>query len=408
MLVLLRIALRNVIRNRRRSLLTLVAVFLATGLMVASRGVLNGLQASIKEGVVNAQTGAVQIHKKGFLTTLQTTPLELDIPADEEFLARIRAVPGVTAAAARIPFGGMINVGDNTLFSLLFAFDPVAEPRVCPQRFDIVDAGRPLDARTPDGVALSAELLRRFGARQGDKVTLISGDRDGVLNAADVTVTGVLGRSALPTPDQKVAYLTLSQAQSLLRMEGRCTEIAVATARIAEADEVAVRLRAVLGPEYEVVTWHDVAAFVDDVVALQDIVITVIGYILLIVALIGIANTILLNVLERTREIGTMVSLGLRRRQLLALFLLEAALLGLLGCLAGASAGGLFVWHFGSGAGIPIQIPGTGRPLLVHTFVTAPYLAAVLGVVLLGTQLSALYPAWWASRLRPVQALSHA
>src|SRR5438045_7939228 len=80
MLMLLRIALRNVVRNRRRSLITLSAVFLAIGIMVATRGLLNGLQGAIREGVVKSQTGAIQIHKKGFLGSLQATPLDLDIP----------------------------------------------------------------------------------------------------------------------------------------------------------------------------------------------------------------------------------------------------------------------------------------------------------------------------------------
>ena len=408
MLMLLRIALRNVIRNRRRSLITLSAVFLAIGIMVATRGLLNGLQGAIREGVVKSQTGAIQVHKKGFLSSLQTTPLELDIPADEAFLGKIRAVPGVTAAAARIPFGGMINVKDDTLFALFFAFDPVAEPLVCPQRNDIVEKGVPLSAAAPDGIDISDELVRRLGAKPGDTVTLLTGDHDGVLNGVDVKVAGLLGTTTLPMPDHKIAYMTLSQAQSLLRMEGRATEIAVAIANMDQLDAVAAQLRQVLGPEYEVATWHDVAAFVDDIIKIQNWMISLIGYILLIVALIGIANTMLLNVLERTREIGTMMSLGMHRRDIRWLFIFEAALLGILGATAGAIAGCLFVLRYASGKGLSIPIPGTGKPLVVHLFITAPYLATIFAVVVVGAAVAAAYPAFWASRLRPVQALAHA
>ena len=122
---------------------------------------------------------------------------------------------------------------------------------------------------------------------------------------------------------------------------------------------------------------------------------------------IGIANTMLLNVLERTREIGTMVSLGMRRRQIRALFIFEAALLGVLGATAGAIAGMLVVLRFGGERGMSIPIPGTGKPLLIHLFMTAPYLAWIFAIVVVGASLAALYPAIWASRLRPVQALAH-
>ena len=92
MFALFRIALRNVTRNRRRSMITLSAVFLALTVMVGVRGLLNGLQATIREGVIYGQTGALQIHKKGFLKSMQPG-LDLDIPADEAFITKIRAVP---------------------------------------------------------------------------------------------------------------------------------------------------------------------------------------------------------------------------------------------------------------------------------------------------------------------------
>src|SRR5579871_952414 len=113
MLPLIRIALRNVLRNRRRSLITLFAVFLSLAVMVFIRGFLNGMQATIREGVIYGQVGALQVHKKGYLAAMQGG-LDLDLPADEAFLGKIRAVPHVRDATARIPFGGMVNANDQT------------------------------------------------------------------------------------------------------------------------------------------------------------------------------------------------------------------------------------------------------------------------------------------------------
>ena len=119
---LLRIAFRNVLRNRRRSIITFSAVFLALGVMVGLRGFLNGMQATIRESVILGQTGALQVHRKGFLKSVNTSSLDLDLPTDEAFMGRILGVKGVKAATARIAFGGMANANDTSAVALFSAY----------------------------------------------------------------------------------------------------------------------------------------------------------------------------------------------------------------------------------------------------------------------------------------------
>jgi putative ABC transport system permease protein len=407
MLPLIRIALRNVVRNRRRSLITLSAVFLALTVMVGVRGLLNGLQATLKESIILGQTGAVQVHKKGFLKAMQGMPLELDVPADDAFLGRIEKVPHVTAVAARIPFGGMVNAHDQTVFSLFQALDPAREAKVCPRRFERVDRGGPLDPRTATGGDFTNPILTRTGTRLGDTVALLTNDRDGVLNAAEAQVIGAMPEPGLIAADKKVAFLPLGLAQELLRMPGRATELAVAVDDLGRVDEVAAGVRAAVGPDYEVSSWHDVAAFVDDVIKNQDATLGLISNTFLLMALLGIANTMLMSVRERTREIGTMMAVGVRRRQILGLFLLEAAILGLAGGLLGLAAGGAFVHHY-QAPGITIRMTGSTSSIVLHPFIQAPYVLRVFVTATVGAALAALYPAYRASRLRPVEALTRA
>src|SRR5262245_21603979 len=132
--VLLLIALRNVLRNRRRSLITFSAIFVALGVMTSIRGCLNGLQTTILDTVILGQTGALQVHRKGYSAAMLSSSLSMDIPADEAFLARITAIPGVIGAAARINFSGIANAHDITAFAQFTAIDPQNETRVCPRR----------------------------------------------------------------------------------------------------------------------------------------------------------------------------------------------------------------------------------------------------------------------------------
>jgi putative ABC transport system permease protein len=121
--------------------------------------------------------------------------------------------------------------------------------------------------------------------------------------------------------------------------------------------------------------------------------------------LLGVANTMLMSVFERTREIGTMMAVGVRRRQILALFLLEAALLGLMGGMLGAAAGVGLVHGLARGGGVSIKAGSMTAPLHVYPWVSVEYISLVLVVAAGGATLAALWPSLRASRLRPIEAL---
>ena len=401
----LRIAARNVVRNRRRSLFTLLAMFLALSVMVMVRGMLNAMNASVRDNLVAGQLGALQVHRSGYLKAITAGPLDLDVPADAAFLARLRALPHVVAVAPRIPFAGTVHAHDRSGFALFFAVDPVEEAKVCPQRFSSLVSGRALGPGAPAGALLTPQLLARVGAAQGEHVDLLGADRDGVLNAVEVEVTGTVADAGVMVAEKKVLYLPLAVATELLRMPGRATELAIAVDEYAHVDAVAASLRAALGPDYQVSTWHDLIRFVDDTMEKQDIAVSWVANTFLLVALLGIANTMLISVRQRTREIGTMMAVGMRRRQILGLFLVEAAILGLSGGALGIAAAGALVHHFGA-VGIQMRVTGGTSVFELRPYLTTGWVIGTFLIAALGITLAALYPALRASRLRPIEALS--
>jgi putative ABC transport system permease protein len=412
MWTLIRIAVRNVARNRRRTLMTLAALFVGVGVMVSMRGLLNGLQRALITNVALGQTGALQVHKAGYMANVLSTPLRLDFPV-AEVLPRIVAEPGVTAAAPRINFAGMVSAGDQTLFMAAAAVDPTLEPRVTPLRAKALEPGSRFFATgDADGVVLTADLARSVGIKLGGEVSVLSSDRDGALAGEPAHLAGLLDLG-LPG-EKKVALLPLPLAQRLLKMDGparaggpsgRATEIAVAVDPVEGADAVAAGLRAHLGPTYEVHTWADVATFVRQAMDRQDFVITLIAYAFMLLMLLGVANTMLMSVVERTREIGTMMAVGVRRAKILALFVLEALAIGAVGGTCGGLAG-LAVVALLARRGLAFSFPGSRVPFTLTPFLTAGSLAQVVLMATAGAGLFALYPAFRASRLRPVQALA--
>ena len=189
-------------------------------------------------------------------------------------------------------------------------------------------------------------------------------------------------------------------------MKGRVTELAVAVENLDELERIAGDLRKELGPQYEVHTWQELQPFVRDIISRQRYVMGLICVILFVIIITGIINTMLMSVFERVREIGTMLAVGTRRWQVVSLFLLEGAVLGLVGGLVGALVGGAVTLWLGH-RGIVLPAPGAQADSIIRPFVSGLYLVRAVGMATVGASLAALWPAYRAAKLRPVEALAH-
>jgi ABC-type lipoprotein release transport system permease subunit len=199
--------------------------------------------------------------------------------------------------------------------------------------------------------------------------------------------------------------VTLPAAQRLLDLDGRVTELAVAVAPGYRSDEVAERLRAALGPDFEVFGWEQLIPEIADVNMRQRQVLGVVAALLMTLVVFGIVNTMLMCVRERIREIGTMTALGMRPSQVLALFIEEALLIGMVGG-AGGFAIGVAVSAFLGRIGIPL---GSTSPLLADGLRPAfdlGYAVFVMGGSALVAAAAGFAPAYKAARLKPVDALA--
>ncbi|MFL5349258.1 MAG: ABC transporter permease [Hyalangium sp.] len=407
-----RLAVRNVARNRRRSLITLSAVLLGVTAVLVTRGIMDGFLRMVVDDVVQGRTGALQIHPAGYMASIEALPLEPSLPYDEALLSRIQAVPGVAGVSGHLIFSGLVSNGLSQTTFLGRGLDLAREKQAVP-RFgvEVRAGGRVLAPGDHAQALLGSELARSFKAvptnqkAEGmvDRVTLAASSPKGRANSLDVAVEG-LTESTLPFENKRVVAVPLKLAQELLGMEGRVTELAVAVEDLGELDQVAERLRAALGPAYEVHTWQELQPFVRDILRRQKFMLALISTILFVIILTGIINTMLMSVFERVREIGTMLAVGVRRRQVLGLFLLEAAVLGLVGGVGGVGLGAAIVGVLAA-RGIAMENLGTGGPVLLRPELDLPFVAMAFAVAVVGAVVAAAWPAWKASRLNPVDAL---
>ncbi|MFZ5467816.1 MAG: ABC transporter permease [Myxococcota bacterium] len=404
-------AFRNVRRNRRRSLITLAAIVLGVTMVTVMRGFMEGAQVLMVDDAVRGKSGALQIHRKGYLANAASDPTALAMRHGGALVEQMRAVKGVTAVAGRLRFSGLVSNGvSQTMFSGR-GVDLAEEPKVCPRAVaGVADGGEALREGDQGQALLGFELARSFGlAVAVDKrptVNLQSSSPEGRANSLEVQVKG-LTVSNLPFENKRVVTVPLATAQSLLGMEEQVTEYVLAVDDLSRVDRVAESLRAALGPEYEVHTWKEVMPFVRDVVNRQNFVLGTVAVVLFVIVLTGIINTMLMSVFERVREIGTMLAVGVRRRQVLWLFVLEAGVLGVAGGSAGAALGSAAVGVLGA-VGLPVQLSGTSGSSMLRPSVSAVFVAVAVLIAFIGALLAAAYPAYRASRQNPVDALRSA
>lgn len=396
------LALRNLARHRRRTLVTAAAIAFGSLAVVVLQGFVNSFVLHLQEESVLTQVGALQVCRRGFLGS--SDPLQLSFADAPALRERIRAVPGVAAVAPRLAFDGLLSNGAEATMFVATAIEPLAEDAVCPRRRAKVAAGtRPLGPDDRRGAIVGKALADALGGEPGSTLVLQAAGARGATNALDVTVQGFLPLTVDPNESKRSVIVSLDLAQSLLRLPGRITQYAVRVEDLAQTEEIAAALRAALGEDFEVTTWRQMDPGTAERTQVMAFVLVFIGGILLLLVASAILNTVLISVYERVREIGTMLAVGVRRRQVRALFLWEAAWLGLASALVGVGLGRALLalitaarieWH-----------PPDGTRMTLHPHVGPGFLAFVVAFAALGTVASALYPAWKASRLRPVEAL---
>lgn len=399
----LALALRNIGRNKARSALTIGAITFSVAMTILLSSMVSGMRNMMMDDIILGRTGAIQVHRAGYFDARDNQPLELDMEHGGELQKRLESVPGISSVAPRITFSGLVNNGAQATMFIGQAISPEEESRTLPLSNRDV-SGRPVTGGEKRSAVVGLSLAEALGVGVGGTVVLQASSREKKENAMDLAVGGT-NHNSNPMESKRLVYVSLDFAQELLGMQGRVTEYALAVAERDRIDELAASVRTALGPEYEVHAWHELRPGLLDVLDLQRAIFTFIAVVFLVISVIGVVNTMLMSVMERTREIGTMVAVGVRRDQISRLFLMEAGAQALIGGALGVTVGVGVALLVGSQGGVPIMEPGGTVPLRLTPAVSTSFAIGVVAAATLGATLAAFWPASRASGLRPVDAL---
>lgn len=407
--MLLGLAARNVFRNRRRSVLTVLSVIIGVTGFNLFQGYQSDTLGSLADSAVYGETlGHLVIMKEGALTRGKVdeaayilTGADLAVVADV-----VGRIPEVAFIAPRLLLEGLVTNGRASIVFYGLGMDPATYQRFR-ARFHYGGTGAELTPERPRGGQIARDMAAILHLEVGDGVTLFSSTMAGRLNAVDMDVIGIFDTGSAATNDKFVAA-PLALARELYRTDG-AHQVAVVLNRPERAAAVAAVMAAALrerGLAVDVRDWESMSAFFRGVRQLYGLIFGFLFLIVVTVVLMSVLNTMTMAVMERVREIGTLRALGMRPGAVQRLFAAEGLLLGLIGT-AGAAVATLAVGGLINAARITYRPPGISAEVPLYV---ALDLAAIVGNGLLVAALCgliSLLPARRTTRVDVVQALRH-
>jgi putative ABC transport system permease protein len=402
-MLMLRVAFRNIFRQKRRSLLTFLTIFFGFVLSSLAIGVTFGTFNGVVDSFTRTNLGHIQIHEKNYLDRPALYRTVDDIPRVSRLLA---SLPEVEAWAPRCYAAGLASLGDKTSGVQVIGIDPERENGA--SRFNQkIKEGRVFRPDSSKEVILGAGLAKYLKAKPGDEVVIVSQAADGSIANDAYRVVGLLD-SGNPESDRIAFYLPLKSAQELFVLDGRAHEIIVVARRLDQVDALAGRItKGLQNPGLSVQTWKEFARSFYQYMMRDRRNHKTMTYIILMIVAIGVLNTILMAVLERRREYGILKAIGTKPRHIFTLILLEANFLALLAVATGsilslALNGYLAVHGFQYAQDFTFAGMQFSR---VYSALNVEVFAIPAVTILVFTSLVAFFPALKASRLDPARTM---
>lgn len=398
------LALRNLSRNRGRSLVGVLTVASGVVAFLLAGGFIAWIFQDLREATIHSQLGHAQIVRPSFLDKGIADPYAFLLPSDSLQLPVLEGFPGVVSIAPRLVFSGLIGRGDATVPFVGEGIDPGKE-RPISSRIEVL-AGEDLISIDERRVLLGEGLSKSLGAAPGDTVVLLTTTSTRSTNAIELKVAGIFA-TATKEYDDSAIRVPIGVARKLMRVDGATSWVVVLESTEKTGGFVdAARERLPVG-EFQVVHWTELADFYNKTVVLFSKQVNVVKIIIGLIIVLTITNTLTMSVLERTTEIGTSLAIGLRGRLVMRLFVIEGLLIGIAGGSLGVAVGYLLAQAI-SLIGIPMPPPpGMAHGYIGQIIVTGGLAIDAYLLALVTTLLASVLPAWKAGRMNVVDALRY-
>ncbi len=361
--------------------------------------------------VTDSMLGHLQVHRKGFVASIETLPLNLNLK--EGAIGRLDKIlneqPEIEAYSPRVKFGGMFSNFTETSSIRLNAIYPEKEFKTVPLLPGRIVEGR--EELAPGKILIPELLARGMKVKTGDTVVIVATNADGSVNGKQFIVAGIL--SSATGPGGRDGYIHMDDAREILRMDGQqVSEYAIRLKDFGNLTAFNKKLDGLLAQElnkqekpiFELHTWEKLSPFFN-IARMIDIMTFFIKLMLIAIVLISIMNVMIMAVYERIREIGTIAAIGTLPGKILNMFVIEGFCMGVVGAIIGDIVGIALVniinlfkisYDFGQQKGLLLQASVQPADVLMISI-----------TVIIVSVVASLQPAFKASRMEPIKALRH-
>ncbi len=403
MIQLLKMAFRDLGRNRRRSFFSALALGIGLALLLLMASVVTGEMRGAMDSSIKLQSGHVQVRAKTYDENKTSLKWEDLIVNPDQIAAQIAALSPVQVATPRLFASGIVASGDTSVGVRIIGIDPSSSAND-PYRNGVV-SGAFLSADDREGLLMGQPLADNLGLKTGDKINLLVNTSNGDVSEQAFVIRGIYSTHT-PAFDQSSIFLPLAKAQAIAQAENHASTIFVL---LKDRDQTAAVAAALQGGNYQIVTWEQLNQLLSQTQDLSNTYMMFLYLIVLGITATVIINTLIMSVFERTREIGILSAVGMRGSRIMAMFFAESSLLAVGGIVMGLVLGGLLV-AYATQYGFYIgNISGSMSGMLlgerIYGYLTMNDAITLTIAAFVVTLLAALYPAMLAARMEPVQAL---
>lgn len=397
-----KLALRNVLRHKSRTGMTLLAIVTGVAGLILSGGFIHDIIEQFGESLIHSQTGHLQLARNGYFAHGTRSPEKYVIADPTPVRDAIAKTKGVDDVMGRLYFSGLLNNGRSDQPVVGEGVEPAREARLGTGM--VIAAGRMLQDADSHGMMIGQGLAHTLKLQPGDFATVVTNTADGAMNSLEFEVVGVF-QTFSKDYDARAVRIPLAAAQELLATPG-INILVVSLRHTNDTRPVASALGQVQRASgLEIRTWVELNDFYTNAVAMYEAQFGVLQVIILLMVLLSVVNSVNMTVFERVGEFGTMMALGNRSRMVFRLIVAESAILGLAGAGLGVALGVVLAWII-SAVGIPMPPPPNADLGYIARIQVVPSVAAgAFAVGLFASVLAALLPAARVRTIPVVDAL---
>jgi len=403
----LKLAWLNIWRNKRRTIITATSVFFAVLLAILFRSLTDGIYNNMIHNMVSYSSGYLQIHQKGYW---DEQSIDNTFEADEQLFQDLLNNPNITHITPRLQTFALASYSDKTKGVLILGIDPEKEKKVNNLQ-EKITKGQYIKSLNENAVVLGEGLAAQLKLKINDTIVLLGQGYHASSAAAMFRVKGLIKLGAIEL-NNNVVYMPIKQAHFMYGAENRLSSISIMVDDKKHLEGLKRSLiKSIDSTTYEVMTWKEMMPELDQFIEVDSSGHYIIIGVLYIIISFGLFGTLLMMMFERKHELGILVAIGMKKRLLASILLLESIFISLIGCIAGIIGGVLIIKWFTK---YPIHLTGKVKQVYedygiesILYFSNQEYIFIAQTMIVLALSiLLAFYPSYKIIKLKPIEAIN--